>query len=108
MCYQYFSGDKKCFLSKISQAVKYWTTRSLNPLEDHVMNPRMQLLIGPQFSSDPSADGPDKESKDKVPINEESSSSDTKSDMGESRPPTPTKPRGMTKQKYKNLVRLHR
>ena len=108
MRYQYFSGDKKCFLSKISQAVKYCTMRSLNLLKDHVMNPRLPLLIGPQFSSDPSADGPDKESKDKVPINEESSSSDTKSDMGESRPPTPTKPRGMTKQKYKNLVRLHR
>ena len=96
------------FCRKISQVVQYCTMRSLNLLKDHVMNPRLQLLIGPQFSSDPSADGPDKENQDKVPINEESCSSDTKSDIGESRPPTPPKPRGMGKQKYKNLVRLHR
>ena len=106
--YQYFSGDKKCFLSKILHAVKYCTMGSLNVLKDVVMNPRLPLLIGPQFSSDPSADGPDKENQDKVPINEESCSSDTKYDLGESRPLTPTKPRGMGKQKYKNLVRLHR
>ena len=81
---------------------------SLKVLKDVVMNPRLPLLIGPQFSSDWSADGPDKENHDKVPINEESCSSDTKSDIGESRPPTPPKPRGMGKQKYKNLVRLHR
>ena len=62
--YQYFSGDKKCFLSKILHAVKYCTMGSLNVLKDVVMNPRLPLLIGPQFSSDPSADGPDKENQD--------------------------------------------
>ena len=81
---------------------------SLNVLKDVVMNPRVPLLIGPQFSSDPSADGPDKKGEDKLPIHEETSSSDTKSAMCENRPSTPTKPRGMSKRKYKNLVRKHR
>ena len=81
---------------------------TLQQVKDYVRNRRLPLLIGPQFSSDSSADGPDKKGEDKLPIHEETSSSDTKSEILESRPSTPTKPRGMTKRKYKNLVRKHR
>ena len=64
--------------------------------------------MGPEFSSDISGDGPDKDSNDKPPVMRGSSSSDSKEEKSDYRPSTPTKPRGMSKQKYKNLVRLHR
>ena len=70
------------------------------------------LLMGPAFSSDIAGDGPEKDqdnkSKDKEQIDERSTSSESQSDDRECRPPTPTKPQGMGKRKYKNLVRSHR
>ena len=72
----------------------------------------ISLLMGPAFSSDMAGDGPksdkDNECKDGQPIHERSSSSDSKTTESNYRPPTPTKPRRMTRRKYKNLVRLHR
>ena len=70
------------------------------------------LLMGPAFSSDIAGDGPgrdeDNECKDRDELDEGSTSSESKSNDRECRPPTPTKPQGMTKRKYKNLVRSHR
>ena len=63
--------------------------------------------MGPEFSSDISGDGPDK-CDEKKPVIEGPSSIDSDSEKNDGRPPTPTKPRGMTKQKYKNMVRSHR
>ena len=70
------SGYEKCFLPRILKAVKWYTMNNLNLVKDHVLNPRLTLLIGPQFSFDPSADDPDKESQDKLPAHEETSSSE--------------------------------
>ena len=81
---------------------------TLKQVREYVRNLRLPLLMGPQFSSDPSADGPDKKGEDKLIIDDDTSSSDTKSDLSESRPSTPAKPRGMSRRKYKNLVRKHR
>ena len=103
-----YCGNDKCTLPQISRVVNWYTIGTLKHIKDYVRNLRLPVLIGPQFSSDPSADGPDKKGEDKLPIHEDTSSSDTKSDLPESRPSTPTKPRGMTKRKYKNLVRKHR
>ena len=70
------------------------------------------LLMGPAFSSDIAGDGPERDEdnkcKDREQLDEGSTSSESKSDDRECRPPTPNKPKGMTKRKYKNLVRLHR
>ena len=63
--------------------------------------------MGPEFSSDVSGDGPRREDRDSKST-EESPSSDTKSGSSDHRPPTPPKPRGMTKRNYKNYVRKHR
>ena len=101
-------GNEKCSLSQLSRVVICHVEGTLKQVRDYVRNLRLPLLIGPQFSSDPSADGPDKKGEDKLPIHEETDSSDTKSDLPESRPSTPTKPRGMSKRNYKNLVRKHR
>ena len=71
----------------------------------------MPSLIGPEFSSDSSADGPNERKEGNKSMHEDSNSSDTKSDERQSRPTrprTPTKPRWMSKRKYKNLVRKHR
>ena len=100
--------NEKCSLSQLSRLVICHVERTLKQVRDYIRNLRLPLLIGPQFSSDPSADGPDKKGEDKLPIHEETDSSDTKSDLPESRPSTPTKPRGMSKRNYKNLVRKHR
>ena len=101
-------GNEKLSLSQLSRVVICHVVGTLKQVRDCVRNIQLPLLIGPQFSSDPSADGPDKKGEDKLPIHEETNSSDTKSDLPESRPSTPTKPRGMSKRKYKNLVRKHR
>ena len=65
------------------------------------------LTMGPEFSSDISGDGPRREDRDSKST-EESPTSDTKSGSSDHRPPTPPKPRGMSKSKYKNYVRKHR
>ena len=103
-----YCGNDKCTLPQISRVVNWYIIGTLKHIKDYVRNLRLPVLIGPQFSSDPSADGPDKKGEDNLPIHEDTSSSDTKSDLPESRPSTPTKPRWMSKRKYKNLVRKHR
>ena len=65
------------------------------------------LKLGPAFSSDVSGDGPRREDRDSKST-EESPTSDSKSGSSDHRPPTPPKPRGMSKRKYKNYVRKHR
>ena len=65
------------------------------------------LKLGPEFSSDVSGDGPRREDRDSKST-EDSPTSDSKSESNDCRPPTPPKPRGMTKRKYKNFVRKHR
>ena len=103
-----YCGNDKCSLSEIYRVVNCQVVWTLKHVRDYARNLRLPILLGPQFSSDPSGDGPDKKGEDKLPILEETTSSDTKSDLPECRPSTPTKPRGMSKQKYKNLVRKHR
>ena len=65
------------------------------------------LKLGPEFSSDVSGDGPRREDRGSKST-DESPTSDSKSESSDSRPPTPPKPRGMGKRKYKNVVRKHR
>ena len=65
------------------------------------------LKFGPEYSSDVSGDGPNRENGDSK-TTDESTSSDSRSDSSDNRPPTPPKPRGMSKRNYKKLVRKHR
>ena len=65
------------------------------------------LTLGPEYPSDVIGDGPRREGKGQK-CTDESKSSDSNLDSSDHRPPTPPKPRGMTKRKYKNLVRKHR
>ena len=58
------------------------------------------LKLGPEFSSDVSGDGPRREDQGSKST-DESPTSDSKSGSSDSRPPTPPKPKGMTKRKYK-------
>ena len=60
-----------------------------------------------EFSSDESGDGPRGEYRNSNST-DESPTSESKSGSSDSRPPTPPKPKGMTKRKYKNYVRKHR
>ena len=96
-----------CFIL-LSHTNAVYTTYASKPEKDCVVAISKPLLMGPEFSSDTSGDGPDKYSDEKEPVIEGSSSGDSESEKNDGRPPTPTKPRGMTKQKYRNMVRSHR
>ena len=65
------------------------------------------LKVGPEYPSDESGDGPKRE-KHNSKNRSDNSISDSQSENSDTRPPTPPKPRGMSKSKYKNLVRKHR
>ena len=65
------------------------------------------LTLGPDYPSDAIGDGPRREDKDRK-CTDESDTSDSNLGTSDRRPPTPPKPRGMGKRKYKNLVRKHR
>ena len=65
------------------------------------------LQLGPEFSSNVTGDGPQREDRDSKST-DESPTSDSESGSSDYRPPTPPKPRGMSKRKYKNYVRKHR
>ena len=61
------------------------------------------LKVGPEYSSDESGDGPKRDKQDSKNISDKSVS-DSESEGNDTRPPTPPKPRGMSKSKYKTLV----
>ena len=65
------------------------------------------LKLGPEYSSDVSGDGPNRDKRDSKDRNE-TNNSDSPSESSDTRPPTPPKPRGMSKRNYKNMVRKHR
>ena len=65
------------------------------------------LKFGPEYSSDVSGDGPNRDKRDSKDRNE-AKNSDSSSESSDTRPPTPPKPRGMSKRNYKNMVRKHR
>ena len=65
------------------------------------------LKVGPEYSSDESGDGPKRDKQDSK-NRSDNSVSDSESEGNDTRPPTPPKPRGMSKSKYKTLVRKHR
>ena len=65
------------------------------------------LKVGPEYSSDESGDGPKRDKQDNK-NRSDNNVSDSESEGSDTRPPTPPKPRGMSKSKYKTLVRHHR
>ena len=68
--------------------------------------PRL-LKLGPGYPSSIAGDGPRREDRESKST-DESPTSDSKSGSSDYRPPTPPKPRGMSKRNYKNMVRKHR
>ena len=65
------------------------------------------LKLGPGYPSSIAGDGPRREDRESKST-DESPTSDSKSGSSDYRPPTPPKPRGMSKRNYKNMVRKHR
>ena len=86
---------------------KNCVTLVINRLKSPCKSIAKLLKLGPEYSSDVSGDGPNRNKRDSKDRNE-TNISDSPSESSDTRPPTPPKPRGMSKRNYKNLVRKHR